>query len=59
MQINKEERKKIKKFLSFSKPIASKPIISPKLVLVPALGGGVLGNVKLYNPRIGIQLQKL
>src|SRR5215210_3080549 len=50
MQINKEDKKKIKKFLSFNNPIASKPIISPIVTFDPALEGGVLGNVKLKIP---------
>src|SRR3954470_23925331 len=44
--------KKIRKFLSFNNPIASRPIISLKVVFVPALGGGVFGKVKLKRPII-------
>src|SRR6476659_1820068 len=48
--MSKEEIKKTRKFLSFNKPIESSQIISPKLVFVPAFGGGVSGNVKLKMP---------
>src|SRR6478672_4258959 len=51
MQISREARKKIKKFLSFNRPMDSSPRISLKVVFVPALGGGVLGKEKLNNPR--------
>src|SRR6476620_4457295 len=51
MQISNEEIKKIRKFLSFKSLSASTPMISPKLVFVPAFGGGVLGRVKLKIPR--------
>ena len=46
-----EQTKKTRKFLSFNKPRASSPMISLKLVLVPAFGGGVLGSVKLKMPK--------
>jgi hypothetical protein len=50
MQINMEQIKKMRKFLSFNNPNASRPMISEKFALVPALGGGVCGKVKLNNP---------
>src|SRR6185369_5140564 len=45
-----EQIKNTRKFLSFNKPIASRPMISLNVVLVPAFGGGVLGSVKLKIP---------
>src|SRR5688572_1163936 len=50
MQINVDAIKNTRKFLLFKRPSASRPIISPKLALVPALGGGVFGNEKLNRP---------
>lgn len=50
MQISIDEIKNIRKFLSFNKPNASSPIISPKDTFLPDDDGGVSGRKKLNKP---------